>query len=290
MKLNAVELMDALGSFPAGQDFLSKRGIPEQLASDLVDPMCDDSVRLCVTGLLGNVIQRAPGTLAALLPNREAPLAQTIAGLLGGRELAGRLIALNAWAGAAVHPSGLTFFLRWSEIIQALLASVAATQNEVCKGAMACWGMVLEERRAPPAIVEVSDMTDSTPPPERDLWELAEQRLLPMVLKNLQQKPFPDVRIQTWQLLGTMMQSRLAAQKALPSSELRDLLLDFTSETNSDARIAKHGFVVCLLKQQESWLSAFLDQNVEDLLVEYARQGPHWRPRTSNAQVGEQAA
>merc|ERR1712048_1387104 len=86
--------------------------------------------------------------------------------------------------------------------------------------------------------------------PEVALWILAEQRLVPMVLNNIKGKPFPDVRIICWQLLAVLVKSRAAAQRVLPAEEIRELLLDFTSEGNSNARIAKHEFVVSLVQHQ----------------------------------------
>lgn len=75
---------------------------------------------------------------------------------------------------------------------------------------------------------------------------MTEERLLPLVLKNLVGKPFPDVRFHVWHLLALIVRSRSAAYKMVPSAEMRDLLLDFTSETGAEARIAKHTFVVAL--------------------------------------------
>merc|ERR1711976_608552 len=114
------------------------------------------------------------------------------------------------------------------------------------------------------------------------LWQLAENRLTPLVLKNLTGKPFPDVRAHTWHLLSILAASRTAAQQILPSEEMRELLLDFASEQDSPARIAKHSFVVALAKHHALWLGAFLaDEKVEELLAEYAKQGPHWVPRAA---------
>lgn len=287
LKLNAVELMDALGSFPAGQDFLTHQGIPDQLAQDLCDPMCDGSVRLCVVRLLGFVLRRAPEQLSRLLPNREAPLAQTIAGLVESTDPAERLCSLNAWANISMHSAGLAFFLQWEGRLQTLLALVTCSQNEVCKGAMSAWAMVLQDRPPPSANAAAGKRIDESP--DLELWEVAEKRLLPLVLKNLKAKPFPDVRSHVWHLLALLARSRYAAQQAVPSAEVRDLLLDFTSETTSDARIAKHTFIVALLTNHADWLGAFLDEKVEKVLAEYARQGPHWVPRQAAAMVGDQA-
>jgi len=286
LKLNAVELMDSLGSYPAGQELLSRSGIPEKLVRELEDPYCDVSVRTCVIRLLGLVLRRCPDTMAVLLPNREAPLAQAVAGLLESRDPTERLAGLNAWANISRHPSGLAFFLQWEGRLQAILGHVSSTQNEVCKGAIACWAAVMEDREPPPESASTPGLELA---PELELWKVAEERLLPLVLKVLEGKPFPDVRFHVWNLSALLVRSRTAAYQMVPSAQLRELLLDFSSESNSDARIAKHTFVKALLKH-EDWLRQYLDESVADMLAEYARQGPHWVPRTAKALVGDQAA
>merc|ERR1711884_100103 len=226
-----------------------------------MDPTCDDSVLLCVVRLLGFVIRRSPATLPSLLHGREAPLAQTIAGLLETADHTKRLCALNAWANISTTQTGLAFFLQWEGRLQTLLALAGSPQNEVCKGAMAAWAVVLQDRQ-PPTTSNGGRVTGTEEAPELQLWCVAEQRLLPTVLRNLTGKPFPDVRYHVWHLLALLCQSRAAAQQVVPSEELRDLLLDFTSETNSDARIAKHTFVKSLVRYHSDWLGAFLDEKV----------------------------
>merc|ERR1712173_431702 len=80
------------------------------------------------------------------------------------------------------------------------------------------------------------------------LWDYAEKQVLPAALKCLQGKPFPETRMFTWRLLAVLSQSRNLAQRQLTSPELQELLFDFTSEQNSDARMAKHEFVAALVK------------------------------------------
>merc|ERR1712032_1555530 len=171
------------------------------------------------------------------------------------------------------------FFLQWPNLLQEILSQVSATQNEVCKGAMASWSEVLGSHpRRDNDIAEGST----------ELWDIAEKQLLPLALKNLTSKPFPDVRESTWRLLAELVAVRSIAQRMLTAAEMRDLLLDFTSEQNSQARIGKHDFVTSLVNHHGTWLGAFLDETVERLLTEYARQGPHWVPRDASALVSQQ--
>merc|ERR1712232_745360 len=101
-----------------------------------------------------------------------------------------------------------------------------------------------------------------------ELWQLVGDKVVPLALKNLTSKPFPDVREQTWGLLTALLPPRPLAQRILTSSEMRDLLLDFTSETSSDPRRAKYEFVCELLTLHGVWIGAFLDENVEKILKE----------------------
>mmetsp|Transcript_90557 Transcript_90557/g.255654 ORF Transcript_90557/g.255654 Transcript_90557/m.255654 type:complete len:498 (+) Transcript_90557:93-1586(+) len=283
LKLNAVELMDALGSFQAGQEFLTRQGVPERLARELMDPMNDASVRVCVVRLLGFVMLRSPQALSIVLPGRESPFAHALAEFLESRDPTEKLCALNAWSNISAHADGLAFFLQWSDIVQAVIALVAAPQMEVCKGAMTCWTCVLGNQQPPEAGAMEVDGSIA------QLWSIACERLLPLVLKNLTAKPFPEVRTHTWRLLATMSRSNQIARRELTSEEMRDMLFDFTSETSSEARIAKHEFVATLTKHHGSWLGSFLNEDVEKILEEYARQGPHWAPREAAATVADQS-
>ncbi|CAK9070433.1 unnamed protein product [Durusdinium trenchii] len=259
LKLNAVELMDALGSYELGQEFLARSNVPQKLEADLLDPYCDGSVRLCVTRLLGFIAGRSAAAAEQLLRSHEAPFPQSIAGLLDSRDVAARLCAIHAWATAMLQTKGLGFFLRWKPMLQEMVSLISATQNEIAKGAMDAWAIVLEVR-AP----EDQDAAE--------LWGMAESLAEP-VLKNLTNKPFPDVRPHTWQLLSVLCRSRKAAQQALQSPELRNLLLNFQSEASTDARHAKHNLVKTLVDCHAQWIGGLLDSEVMDLMLQFAEQG-----------------
>eukprot|EP00933_Yihiella_yeosuensis_P040950 TRINITY_DN35366_c0_g1_i1.p1 TRINITY_DN35366_c0_g1~~TRINITY_DN35366_c0_g1_i1.p1 ORF type:complete len:504 (-),score=118.79 TRINITY_DN35366_c0_g1_i1:136-1647(-) len=287
LKLVSVELMDALASYPAGQDFLSKRNLPEQIAQELQDPCCDDSIRLSVTRLLGLVLGRTPEAANALLTRIEAPFPQSVAGCLGSRDHAMKICALKAWADASAQLQGLEFFLKWTPLMEDIVSSVGSSQNEVSKAAMHCWSNVLQIRSLP---VHPNAGGQPSPEAERQLWEIAEQYVLPLALKNLTSKPFADVRPHTYHLLAVLVRSRKAAQQSLPSEELRTLLLDFTSETNSEARVAKHELVKALVHEHGNWLGNYLDPEVEQLMQEWAKQNPHWMPERARVSVGDAGA
>jgi len=134
------------------------------------------------------------------------------------------------------------------------------------------------------------DVDGSGMGPSALLWDIAGKEILPLALKNLAGKPFPEVRTHTWRLLAALSRSRSLAQRALTSEQMRDLLFDFTSEQNSKARIGKHDFVCALMQYHGNWLVSLLDEDTERILTEYARQGPHWVPPVAAAAVADQNA
>jgi hypothetical protein len=284
LKLNAVELMDALGSYQAGQELLCQHGVPEKLAADLTDPCCDESVRLCVIRLLGFVILRDPSAMSKLLQSKQAPLAQGIAAFMQSRNPVERLCGLQVFASIASHQCGLEFFLRWPETLNDIIAAASAPQNDVCKAGIGAWTVVLNLRQRP------ADNQDGAQTIDIDLWKLAEDQLLPLVLKSVITKPFPDVRTCTWRLLAVLVRSQNAARKMLVADEMREKLLDFASDTESDAKIAKHEFVRELVRRQGTWLAAFLDENIDMMLSEYAKQGPFWSPQVTTVGLANQGA
>jgi len=276
LKLNAVELMDALGSYEQGQDYLARSNVPQKLEADLMDPYCDGSVRLCVTRLLGFIAGRSGTAAELLLRSHEAPFPQSIAGLLDSRDVTSRLCAIHAWATSTLQNKGLGFFLKWRPMLEEMVSLLGATQNEIAKGAMDAWTIVLQAR--PPEDQEAAE-----------LWGMAESLTGP-VLKNLTNKPFPDVRPHTWQLLSVLCRSQKAAQKALQSSELRELLLNFQSEASTDARYAKHTLVKTLVDCHTHWMGGLLDSEVMDLIIQFSEQGPYWVPRSAGAAMKDEAA
>jgi len=69
------------------------------------------------------------------------------------------------------------------------------------------------------------------------------------------------------------------------------ILFDFTSESQAEARIAKHEYVIALLQHQGDWISGFLDEKLDNLLQEYSRKGAHWMPSGQSAvKVGDTGA
>jgi len=194
----------------------------------------------------------------------------------------------------SAHEGGLAFFIRWRPFLDELVSLAASTQNEVCKGASACWASVLKQHPLPPtaagaapaAVVAVS--AGAAGSEALELWLVAEQRILPLALNNLTGKPFPDVRVQTWRLLAALVGSQTCARIIVPSQEVRDILFDFTSEEASEARIAKHEFVVAM--GSLPWLEAFLGEEATAIITEYMRQGPHWTPRVAAVGVGDQSS
>lgn len=282
LKLNAVELMDSLGSYQAGQELLSKKGVPEQLAGDLIDSFCDESVRFCVTRLLGFVLLRSPSSMASLLPDWQAPLAQAIKAFLVSRSPPDRACALQVFGNICVHQEGVIFFLRAPEVLSTIASLAAAPQNDVCNQAMNAWCNVLN--------CATPNADTSSAGPGIEIWRFAEQNVLQPTLKCLAQKPFPEIRECSWRLLAVFARSQEAARKVLIADEMREMLLDFASDTASPAKIAKHEFVQSLVKHQGTWLAAFLDENIEMMLSEYAKQGPFWMPQVSSVGLASEGA
>lgn len=274
LKLNAVQLVEELASYEAGQGFVGRKGVPQLLEKELVEAF-DDSIRLCVIRLLGIVISRNPGAMPTLLPNTAAPLAQAVSECLQRKDLTQRLCGLNAWMDIAAHTEGLRFLIAWRDMLDIVTNLVASPQNEVCKAASAGWTDIL--RRGPGVDPDG---------PEAKLWLYADEKLVPLVLQNLSGKPFPDQRPFTWRLLAMLvLHSRAVAISILGSDEIRDILLDFGSEQNWDSRVAKHEFAAALCKSQGEWLQHFLEEAVVKIITDWGRNGPSYIPYDAAAAV-----
>jgi len=274
LKLNTVQLVEELASYEAGQGFVGRKGVPNLLEKELVEAF-DDSIKLCVVRLLGIVVGKNPAAMTALLPSTSAPLAQAVAELLAKRDLTQRLCGLNAWIDIGAHSEGIGFLLGWSENLELVTDFVGSPQNEVFKASSAGWCDVL---RHGPGI--------DPDGPQAKLWRHADEKLVPLVLKNLVGKPFPDSRAMTWRLLATLvLHSKAVAISILGSDEVREILLDFSSEQNWEARVAKYEFVAALCKAQGEWLGHFLEEAVVKIIRDWDKNGPSYIPWEAAAAV-----
>lgn len=277
-----------MGSFPAGQDFLSQHDVPKQLAQDLTDPCCDSSIRVCVTNLLGLVISRSPSTVDVLLPNIESPLAQSIAMLIGSRDPSEALCGLNTWGNASLQTGGLALFLGWKSLLQEVVSLITSPREDLCKGAMAAWTAVFQAWSPNSTASAENSVNEKTAIVKMELWEVAAKQVVQLALKSLAAKPFPDVRVVTWHLLSALLLSPTTAEIILQSQEMRDRLLDFGSEGASNARIAKYEFVVQLERYHGLLIPSYLDTESATVFTEYAHQGPHWVPRSAEEMLVDQ--
>lgn len=279
LKLNTVQLVEELASYPAGQGFVGRKGVPNLLEKELVEAF-DDSIKLCVVRLLGIVVSRNPGAMAVLLPGTNAPLAQAVSELMGKKDISQTLCGLNAWTDIGAHPEGLAFLMSWMEPLELATNFLGSPQNEVFKAASVGWNDVL---RCGPG-------TDPDGP-QAKVWLYADEKIVPLVLRNLSGKPFPDARSVTWRLLGTLvLHSKAVAISILGADEIREILLDFGSEENWEARVAKYEFVDALCKAQGEWLGHFLDEHVVKIIREWEKHGPSFIPWDAAAAVDRAAS
>lgn len=255
IKLNSIELLGQLGTFPQGLEFIHNQGVTKKLVAEL-DNCFDLSLEVTIVRLLILLGRQDESMLPILKP---------------------RLLAYQE--GEQVHR--LTFLFAFGHLISAgweectqwpwtanAKKELNAVNEEIAKGAMAAW------------ISAIPTLAKLRP-------ELLEE-VLPNVLKTIP-KPFAELRAFAWQFLETLIKTGLRPMqtKILSSQEIRDNLLDFSQEMSYEPKIAKHGFVQALA--QLPWIGDFLTPELQQVLGSYARGGPFYTPLQAKLETEREA-
>ena len=84
-----------------------------------------------------------------------------------------------------------------------------------------------------------------------------------------------DLRPFIYQLLANMAKDPTVALQLIQAEPIRNLLLDFASETTHDARMEKHVFVKNLIRNEAGIARQVLDDKAYSLLDTYVSKGPY---------------
>ena len=254
LKLNALELLERLGSFPSGKAFISHDSeCMRVLEAELTDPDLKGSVAL-VMASVGRV--------------DSARLWPTILGLIQSSQ-SEILLGLKSLTAIVAYPGGREKAKQDAVLVERLLLKIMDSSNEeVLKVVCDALGQVA-------GVIPIG-------------------HLIPKTCSLLLSKPFPEVRAHNWRAVTRMLYVMSAEQVAevllITNSPVMKLLNDFVSEAAYDSRVAKWEFVKALMGDahlDRSVISTALGPQLTIRLSEYARGGFAWAPAQQAAVVVE---
>ena len=258
VKLNAIEVFQTLNRSTAGQRFLfEEAGLPERIANELADPMSSSLdpriAPICVL-FLSHVIRQRPDPYlgkffdSVLLPLltefvHSSPVQYPLHKFTVVR-VVGELGQLPDWkflGGGEVGSPARGVFEFAKE-------AVLATNEELQKVSLTAWIAI----------------TDAYP---QRAAVILEHVLRVLREKGAEPRPF------CYQFLANAARSEEMAMFIIQSDQIRNLLLDFGSETTHDARVEKHRFAKELVQRRA--VRNLLEREAFDMLQAYVDKGPY---------------
>ena len=258
LKLNALELLERMGSFAAGRKFLvSDATCVQLLENELSNPDMRGSVALVLSS-----IGRVEGS----------KLWSTVLSLVQSYSQPDLLIGLKSLCALVAYPAGRQHVQREAGLLERLLMKIMDSSNEeVLKVACDCVAQLA-------GLIPVG-------------------QLITKGCNLLVTKPFPDVRAHNWRMLNKVIRIMSSEQVSdsilLAGGPVVKVLSDFVSESAYDARVAKWEFVKALMGDahlERVVIATALGPSLTSKLIEYARGGFAWAPAQQAAVLVDRMA
>lgn len=141
------------------------------------------------------------------------------------------------------------------------VAAAVADVEELSVAALRSWLCVVQDVKDPSVLPET-------------LLQTVNSKLTPRLLDCILQRPFPESRQKAYELLKALVTFAEPMQTLFASSSFRKLILDPTSDSAYEVRIAKHAFACAACEAQGEWLKEALDPAFSNEFFRYAKAGP----------------
>lgn len=133
-----------------------------------------------------------------------------------------------------------------------------------------------------------SEVISSLGKVKRTLPDSTVNIILPHALSLMEKKPFADVRISTYTLLRSLLV--FPATCTLVCTQHRDHIVNFESEENYPAKVAKHNFVCSLIITYPDVVKQLLGKHDVEVLTVYSNTGPFYKPTEEIQKIEDVAA
>ncbi|CAD7960960.1 unnamed protein product [Amoebophrya sp. A120] len=286
LKLNAVQLFEQLGTSRYGRKLLLTENLPNLIKQELTEgdnmqlsldpkiaPMC---VLFCCF-----ILQQEPENyFNDLYEQLILKYVEEFLAAPNTNEIAKLCLLKMFGAVFQVHfpnsQKNAVVESNWVEFAKGAIAK--STNPEICKAGLVAWIIATtstEKNQESKANLKIA------PHVIRPALELLTKQSL-----NAELRPF------LYQLLANLACDFSCARMLIESDEIRQILLDFGSETTHDGRVEKHLFVKNLLEKTEV-CRQLLDEQGLEMLELYVRKGPYGAVGSmmeARVQVGQETA
>lgn len=291
LKLVSMKLLEDLGEYKWGVEFIVSNSTAELLIEDLNNPMFDDEIKISIVYLLSKMVNNNPemsNKIFTISGNSFIQVFKEFMTSYNSTSSSGGYLksvcAINCWG---LFTCSLTSFQSmmnaWEDSFQLMLKLVSNSNSEISLSCLNSWATLFESKD----IKLILDQTKAS----FVLKQSIETQLLPVIISDLVSKPFPENRTLIYRILALMIPNfQTVTPSLIASNKIRDLLLNPNSDSNKEILYTKYDLVKQMVKfDQNTIQNSLADQNFSQSLLEYVKVGPFYRSSSTDVQVQDLA-
>lgn len=287
LKLVSMKLLEDLGEYKWGVEFIVSNSTAELLIEDLNNPMFDDEIKISIVYLLSKMVNNNPEMSQKIFTMSGNSFINVFKDFMTSYDSAScsggylkSVCAINCWG---LFTCSLTSFQSlmnaWEGSFQLMLKLVSNSNSEISLSCLNSWVTLFESKD----VKAILDQTKTS----FVLKQSIETQLLPVVIADLISKPFPENRTLIYKILALMIPNfQSVTPRLIINSKIRDLLLNPSSDSNKEILYIKYDLVKQMVKFDQNTINSnSADPNFGQSLLEYTKVGPFYRSSSTDMQV-----
>ncbi|KAL8434895.1 hypothetical protein Efla_000706 [Eimeria flavescens] len=264
LQSNACDLLSALTTVTWGMDFLISEKYPEVVARMLCEDEgaeVDEVENQTLMRLLCSMAAQRPPECARLMELQDGLLTTTLAVRFPCLSLGLSEEGMAYWSILCSSAECVPIVLHKLPDSADCIADCLADVEELAAAALCAW------------LCAVHHITNVFDVPEK-MRQTISSKLTPKLLDCVLHRPFPEFRQKAYELLKALVIFADSMHTVFASEEFRKLMVDPTSDSEYEVRIAKHAFARQACDKQEEWLREALDPAFCNEFFRYAKGSP----------------
>ncbi|KAH7650159.1 hypothetical protein FG379_003239 [Cryptosporidium bovis] len=287
LKLVSIKLLEDMGEYKWGIEFIVSNSTPELLIKDLIDPMFDDDIKISITYLVSRIINNHPEMSSNVLNMLNKSFINIFKEFMlsfsQNNNLNKTICAINSWGlFTTKYSSFQSLISEWEGSIQKMLDYLTNSNSDISLASLNSWVVLFESS-------EIKDIINNLKT-SFNFKQLIENKLIPIILTDIISKPFPENRTLIYRLLALMIPHFSSISSSLCSSnKLRDLILNFNSDSNKELLYIKYDMVKQMMKYDKDIVKSLSNEHFYDSMEEYVSFGPFYRSSSVEMKVKDAA-
>ncbi|KAH8738551.1 hypothetical protein FG386_001933 [Cryptosporidium ryanae] len=283
LKLVSIKLLEDMGEYKWGVEFIVRNSTPELLIKDLVDPMFDDDIKISIVYLISKIINNHPEMSNSVLNMLNKSFLNIFKEFMlsysQNNDLNRTICAINSWGLFSIRYSSFQSLIsEWEGSIQKMLEYLKNSNSDISLTSLNSWVVLFESS-------EIKDIINNLKT-SFNFKKSIEDQLIPTLLTDIISKPFPENRTLIYRLLTLMIPHFSCVTSGLCSnSKLRELILNSNSDFNKDLLYVKYDMIKQIMKYDKEVVKSLSDEHFYRSMEEYVGFGPFYKSQSAEMRV-----